>query len=246
MTLSGTDRRRVCGHLQNVAPAAFVQMIAIERETCALAVREEGREGVLFFVAGDLWNARLGDLAGEEAAVRILGWDLADVETRVLGEAPQRSINAPLAFILLESMRRRDEGAREAEREETAARVPAAPALADLVRELDGISGAYLIDLSSGQPLEEYSVVTPGLDLAAVIRACHELTSAGRTLAGRAVPPSSLDEIVLTFGDRLTFLRFLSADLLLAIIADPARITLPAIHAAVRRLALPNAQVPSP
>lgn len=213
-------------------------MIAIERETCALAVREEGREGVLFFVAGDLWDAHLDDLSGEEAAVRILGWDLADVETRILGELPQRSINAPLTFILLESMRRRDEGAREAEPEEILAPVPPVPALAALVQDLDGLSGACLIDFSSGRPLEEYSVA-PGLDSAEVVRACHELARAGHALAGKVVPLSSLEEVVLTFGDRLALLRFLRADLLLVIIADPARMTLPAIHAAVRKLAPP-------
>lgn len=227
---SETDRRRVRGHLQDVAPAAFVQMIAIERETCALAVREEGREGVLLFVAGDLWDARLDDLSGEEAAVRILGWDLADVETRVLGETPQRSINAPLTFILLESMRRRDEGARDV-----------GSVSAALVREFDGVGGACLIDFSSGRSLEEDFAAAPGLDPAEVVRAYHELARTGHEAAGKAVPPSSLEEIVLTFGDQLAFLRFLRSDLLLAVVADPARISLPAIHAAVRRIAPPFA-----
>jgi len=241
VTLSETDRRRVRGHLHNVAPAAFVQMIAIERETCALVVREEGREGVLFFVAGDLWDARLGDLSGEEAAVRILGWDLADVETRGLGEAPNRSINAPLTFILLESMRRRDEGARE----ELAPPVPPEPVLAVLLRELEGVGGACLIDFTSGRSLEEHFTAAPGLDPGDVVRACHEVALLSRSLTGKAVPLSSLEEVVLTFGDRVVFLRFLSADLLLAVLSDPARITLPAIHAAVRRLSPPQAQEPS-
>ena len=216
-------------------------MIAIERETCALVVREEGREGVLYFVAGDLWDARLDDLHGEEAAVRILGWDIADVETRVLNEPPQRSINAPLTFVLLESMRRRDEGTAGPEDAEA----PPVSVLAGLVRELDGISGACLIDFSSGRSLEEHFVAGSGLDPSEVIRAGHGLARAGHGLAGRNVPPSSLEEVVLTFGDCLAVLRLLHADLLLAIIADPARTPLPAIHAAVRRLAPPAAQVPS-
>ena len=242
MTLSGTDRRRVRGHLQDVAPAAFVQMIAIERETCALVVREDGREGVLSFVAGDLWDARLGDLQGEEAAVRILGWDLADVETRVLGDPPPRSINAPLTFILLESMRRRDEGSGP---EDAAAPSPPAAVLAPLVRELEGLRGACLIDFSSGRTLEEHFAAASGLDPAEVVRASHGLARAGQGLAGVAVPPSALEEVVLTFGDGLAFLRLLHADLLLAIVADPARTALPAIHAAVRRLAPPSPQAPS-
>lgn len=243
MTLSGTERRRVRGHLQDVAPAAFVQMIAIEKETCALVVREAGREGVLFFVDGDLWDAQLGDQTGEEAAVRILGWDLADVETRLFAEPPQRSINAPLTFILLESMRRRDEGAREGGAEEPA--VPPGPTLAALIGELDGVDGACLIDLASGRPVEEHFAGTPPFDPGEVVRACHELARVDVALAARAMRSPLLEEIVLTFGDRVILLRVLPPGLLLAIIAHPARVTLPAIHAAVRRLAPVRAQEPS-
>lgn len=246
MPLSGTDRRRVRGHLHDVAPAAFVQMIAIERETCALVVREDGREGVLSFVAGDLWDARLGDLQGEEAAVRILGWDLAHVETRVLGDAPPRSINAPLTFVLLESMRRRDEGSAGPEDAAAAAvSAPAAAVLAPLLHELEGVHGACLIDFASGRSLEEHFPEASGLDSAEVVRASHGMAHAGQGLALRTAPPSALEEVVLTFGDGLAVLRLLHADLLLAIVADPARTTLPAIHAAVRRLAPPAPQPPS-
>lgn len=245
MALSETDRRRVRGHLHNVAPAAFVQMIAIERETCALVVREDGREGVLFFVAGDLWDARLGELLGEEAAVRILCWDLADVETRALDEKPHRSINAPLTFVLLESMRRRDEGAREEGPEEPASPAAPAPVFAPFIRELDGVSGACLIDFSSGRSLEEDFAARPELDPAGVVRACHELAQTGHGLAARAVPPSFLEEMVLTFGDRLILLRLLGQDLVIAVIADPTRLSLPALHAALRRLApLPPQALP--
>lgn len=234
MAFLETVRRRVRGHLHNVAPAAFVQMIASERETCALVVREDGREGTVFFVSGELWDARLGDWAGEEAAVRILSWDLADVETRNLAEPPQRSIEAPLTFILLESMRQRDEGAWEAGPEQPAAPVPV---LAGFFRELDGVDGAFLIDFSSGRSLEEHFAAASELEPAEVIRACYELARADLALLGASAPAARLEEIVLTWGDRLVVLRFLGADLLLAVIADPGRSGLPAIHAALRRLA---------
>ncbi|HKV10264.1 MAG TPA: DUF4388 domain-containing protein [Thermoanaerobaculia bacterium] len=234
MAFLETVRRRVRGHLQNVAPAAFVQMIASERETCALVVREDGREGTLFFVSGELWDAQLGDWAGEAAAVRILSWDLADVETRNLAETPDRSIEAPLTFILLESMRQRDEGAWEDGPQPPAVPVPL---LAGFFQELDGASGAFLIDFSSGRALEEHLADSPGFEPAEAVRACYELARADLALIGSPVQTARLEEIVLTWGDRLTVLRFLGTDLLLAVIADPGRSSLPAIHAALRRLA---------
>lgn len=229
-----TARRRVRGRLHDVAPAAFVQMIANERETCALVVREDGREGTLFFVSGELWDARLGAWTGEEAAVRLLGWDLADVETLSLGEPPDRAIEAPLTFILLESMRLRDEDARDGEPDTSGGHVPV---LGGLFRDLEGVSGACLIDLSSGRSLEEHFEAAPGLDSGEVVRACHALAR-----AGAAVAASALEEIVLTWADRLVLLRFLGADVLLAVIADPSRLRLPALHAALRKLALPRPQ----
>ena len=60
-----TVRRPVKGHLHNVSPATFVQMISVERETCALGVRAENRQGVLFFVAGGL------DLGGRVGRSRV-------------------------------------------------------------------------------------------------------------------------------------------------------------------------------
>ncbi|HEX6904319.1 MAG TPA: DUF4388 domain-containing protein [Thermoanaerobaculia bacterium] len=243
MTLSGTDRRRVRGHLQDVAPAAFVQMIAIERETCSLVVREEEKEGVLSFVEGELWDARLGSLAGEEAAIRILGWDVADVQTRFFTELPQRSINAPLTFILLESMRRRDEDANDAP-EIVPEAVPEARAMSPEVtgplRELDGVDGAFLMDLGSGRVLEEHFAGPPAIDSGEVIRACLDLARADTALAARAMPRSALEEIVLTFIDRVIILRILRGDLLIAVLADPGKISLPAIHARVRGLAPPG------
>lgn len=47
---------------------------------------------------------------------------------------------------------------------------------------------------------------------------------------------SSLEQVALTFDDLLLILRFLRSDLLLVLIADPARMGLPAVNAVLRQL----------
>ena len=233
--MQGTVRRPVRGHLHNVAPAAFVQMIAIERETCALGVHAEGRQGTLFFVAGELRHAEAGELYGEEAALLILGWDLADVETQSLAEPHPHSINAPLTFILLEAMRRRDERAAPG----AAAPSPQAPregSLAALVHGLDGVSVACLIDLATGIPLEEHLRAEAAFEPGQAGPAIQQLVATELALLAALGGRSRLHEIVLTSDELLVVIQPLEPELLLAVAADPARVGLPALRSAIQRL----------
>ncbi len=232
---SGAIRRPVRGHLQNVAPAAFVQMIAIERETCALGVRADGRQGTLFFVDGDLCHAVAGELRGEEAALLILGWDLADVETQAVAEQPPRSINAPLTFILLEAMRRRDERANPGARADDP-QAPREGSLQALAHDLDGVAAGWLIDLATGVPLAEQAEPEAGFEGVRVSAAIRELVATELSLLAALGGRSALREIVLTCDGMLVVIRPLAAGLLLAVVADHARVGLPALRAAMQRL----------
>lgn len=232
--LSPPARRPVRGHLHDVAPTAFVQMIAIERETCALDVRAEGRQGVLFFVEGDLCDAVLDDLRGEEAAIAILGWDVADVETHSIAESPRRSINAPLTFVLLEAMRRKDELSSAPPR---AASPAAATLVQTLARELDGLVGLALLDFLTGLPVEEHFPAALAFEPAGARQACLDLARAELALLTGLGLRSTPEDLVLSFGDFLLFLRFTQPRRLLMLFADPARTGIPAIQSALRRLA---------
>ena len=239
MKVSGTISRQVRGHLHNVSPAAFVQMIAIERETCALVVREDGRDGVLYFVAGDLCDARLGELRGEEAAIQILGWQMADVLTEAIDQPPARSISAPLTFVLLEAMRRRDEGLLPPLAPLVPGSEPAADWIAALAEQLEGRAGVCLIDLADGSFLERHFEALPGLDPTLAGPALSELALGILSMTRELSPRSLLEEAVLTCDDLILVLRFVGLTQVLvvaAIAADTERIGLSAIHLALRRL----------
>ncbi|MFW6052436.1 MAG: response regulator [Desulfosalsimonas sp.] len=53
----------------------FLPLISIAEKTCRLEVRSGAREkGYLYFLKGELLNARVDNLEGDEAAKRIAGW----------------------------------------------------------------------------------------------------------------------------------------------------------------------------
>ena len=100
------------GTLRGISPGMFLQLIEMEQKTCTLRVSERStdKEGVLFFRNGELLDARTGSLQGEQAAFEILSWD--DVGISIQNSCPMRDrkINRDPQAVLMEAMRRKDEG----------------------------------------------------------------------------------------------------------------------------------------
>ena len=65
--LLGGDSRR--SRIEGLSIAGFVQLLGMERVTCALRASIECAQGVLYFDAGELVDARLAALCGVEAAL---------------------------------------------------------------------------------------------------------------------------------------------------------------------------------
>jgi predicted regulator of Ras-like GTPase activity (Roadblock/LC7/MglB family) len=97
------------GYLQGVSLATVVQLVGLERMTCSVSVHAGGRSGRLDFVQGELVDARAGDLAGTEAAYEILGWPDPSIDIASAVASRARSIERPLAAILLDVSRLADE-----------------------------------------------------------------------------------------------------------------------------------------
>jgi CheY-like chemotaxis protein len=101
------------GFLSGISVPGFVQLLNIERQTLALNLqKKDGGSGTLFFADGELVHAVRGDTAGEAAALVLLAWEQADMVIDC-GRAPDaRTIGKPLSFLLMESMRTKDEGSK--------------------------------------------------------------------------------------------------------------------------------------
>ncbi|MCI0346839.1 MAG: DUF4388 domain-containing protein [Chloroflexi bacterium] len=97
------------GYLQGVSLSTVVQLVGLERMTCSVGVHAGDRSGRLDFVQGELVDARAGDLAGTAAAYEILGWPDPSIDLAASVASHARSIERPLAAILLDVSRLADE-----------------------------------------------------------------------------------------------------------------------------------------
>jgi CheY-like chemotaxis protein len=99
------------GTLHSVSSGIFLQLMEMEEKTCTVRLIEKpsGRQGVLFFLDGQLLDARCDGLRGEAAAYEIFSWD--DVSLSIQNSCPQRErrIHRDLQAILLDAMRLKDE-----------------------------------------------------------------------------------------------------------------------------------------
>jgi CheY-like chemotaxis protein len=105
------------GTLHSVSSGMFLQLIEMEQKTCTIRLvdKKTGKQGVLFFHKGELFDARVGSLQGEAAAYQAFSWD--DVTLSIQNDCPQRQkrIHTELQTILLDSTRLKDEAASEEE-----------------------------------------------------------------------------------------------------------------------------------
>jgi len=102
------------GTLHGVSSGMFLQLIRMEQRTCTirLSSKGDGRRGALFFLDGELVDARVGDLQGEAAAREIFGWRDVNltIQNSCAADHPRR-IGSSLEAVLLDAMRQRDEAA---------------------------------------------------------------------------------------------------------------------------------------
>ncbi len=97
------------GHLQGIALPTFLQMVEADRKTCTISVQSKGQAGQLFFKKGELVDAEAGQLGGDAAALVIVCWDTPEIE--IIAGRVQRTkrVQMPLAGLLLEAFRQKDE-----------------------------------------------------------------------------------------------------------------------------------------
>jgi len=99
------------GTLHNVTSGVFLQLIEMEQKTCTIRLEEKtfGEKGVLFFVEGELCDARVGERQGEIAAYEIFAWDNVSLAIQNECTVRQNRINKELSSLLIEGARRSDE-----------------------------------------------------------------------------------------------------------------------------------------
>jgi CheY-like chemotaxis protein len=102
LLLAGSGRSQ----LEVVSLAGIVRLISADRRTCTLQVTSAQAQGVLTFAAGDLIDARQGELCGLPAALTILAWHDVTMNLDITPRSRTRTIHASIADVLNQASRR--------------------------------------------------------------------------------------------------------------------------------------------
>ncbi len=97
------------GKLKDMAVANLIQHICRDRKTARLTLKRQDEESLLFFKDGTLPHAAVGQVQGEEAVFKVLGWEdgVFQLDTNI--EPPATTITRNWAALLVEGARRLDE-----------------------------------------------------------------------------------------------------------------------------------------
>lgn len=102
--------RGVAGSLTEMGIPDMVQVLWHGRKTGSFKIRAGGEKGEIHFVDGTIYNALWGTLRGEEAFYAMVKLTQGDFVLDPNFRAPQQVIEASPEALLLEGMRRLDEG----------------------------------------------------------------------------------------------------------------------------------------
>ena len=99
------------GTLHSVSSGIFLQLMEMEEKTCTIRLedRDTGKKGVLFFMEGELYDARVNELQGKEAAYEIFTWDKVSISIQNQCPAIENRIQSELQPLILDAARMKDD-----------------------------------------------------------------------------------------------------------------------------------------
>lgn len=99
----------LAGNLRDMALMDIIQITCQEQKQKLLTVQRGDQNAEVYFDAGEVVHASLGDLAGEEAIYRILAWDEGDFSLEEGIAPPTQTIEIPWSALLMEGLQWVDE-----------------------------------------------------------------------------------------------------------------------------------------
>ncbi len=145
------------GNLKDMSVADLVQHACLDRKQARLLLTNGDQQAEIYFDAGQMVHAALGDVQGKEVIFRVLNWQDGVFQMENGVAAPQRSIHEGWTEILLEGARLLDEGQlapiddnQQKEAKPMAAKKKSellAEALENLLNESSDIVGAAIVGI---------------------------------------------------------------------------------------------------
>jgi CheY-like chemotaxis protein len=99
------------GMLRKVGLQDVIQMECLGRNSCVLEITNAQASGRLYIEDGSLIHAAVGTSSGEKALQKLLSFTGGSFQLLPFEPPPQRTINGPWEFLLMEAARVRDETA---------------------------------------------------------------------------------------------------------------------------------------
>ena len=97
------------GQIRGLSLSSFLQMIELERRSCALYITAKGKVGTIYIGNGKPIAAKMGLLEGKSAALHILTWENVLIDIDYAPCEITQEFDIPLMNLLLESGRIVDE-----------------------------------------------------------------------------------------------------------------------------------------
>lgn len=101
------------GKIRGIPLPAFLQLVEMERKTCSLTIRSDGRQGRIFFREGELLDAESETARGEDAIYEIVCWDSPEIEIERTCRRTTALIQNSLQALMMDAFRIKDERAHD-------------------------------------------------------------------------------------------------------------------------------------
>jgi CheY-like chemotaxis protein len=104
------NKKGFVGRVADMQLTDIIQLNCLGKMKTALSISKDDQEGMIYFQDGEIVHAECGKLSGEEALFTVVGWEGGDFTTKSGETAPVKTIKQPWQELLIEAMRRKDEG----------------------------------------------------------------------------------------------------------------------------------------
>jgi len=105
------------GSLAQMNVIDLLQSLEMGRKTCGLTLTRDGESCQLFFSDGQINHALYGDLKGDNAVYKVLGWPEGNFLIDFMRQSQERTTTRSTQGLLMEGLRLLDEANHEAEQD---------------------------------------------------------------------------------------------------------------------------------
>jgi FixJ family two-component response regulator/predicted regulator of Ras-like GTPase activity (Roadblock/LC7/MglB family) len=147
--LAQRSDKAVRGNLRDLALTSIISVNCSEHNQAELVIRRQGRAGIIYFDSGTIVHASLEDQEGEGVVYELLSWEDGSFALRQDVPPPKRTVQTDWTGLLLEGMRRIDDGVEDWDEEEEYEEVDEEPGMSNVIDALMAIEGVEGVVLCS-------------------------------------------------------------------------------------------------